>query len=67
MFSESQGRFVVTVSKKNKEKFEQLLGSDAMLMGRVGGSRFIIKTPKKIINLPLKQIENAYKSTFEGY
>lgn len=67
LFSESQGRFVVTVCPKNKDKFERIVGSDAMLLGRAGGSKFTIKTSRKIVDLPVTGLETAYNSTFKGY
>ena len=37
LFSESLGRFVVTVAPDNKRAFELALGTDAHLLGRVRG------------------------------
>ncbi len=48
LFSESLGRFVVTVSKDNRKEFEEIMGDDAMLLGIVCGTTFRI-TAQKII------------------
>ena len=71
LFSESQGRIVVTVLPKNKNIFEKLMrGNSFALIGKV------IKEPKmiirglkggEIINTGLKKIQDAYTSTFKGY
>ncbi|VVC03877.1 Phosphoribosylformylglycinamidine synthase subunit PurL [Candidatus Burarchaeum australiense] len=67
LFSESQGRFVVTVCPENRQKLEKILGEAAHLLGTVGGSNFTITAAKKIVDLPMAQLEEAYKSTFKGY
>ena len=71
LFSESQGRIVVTVLPKNKNIFEKLMrGNSFALIGKV------IKEPKmiirglkggEIINTGLKKIQDSYTSTFKGY
>ena len=48
LFSESNSRFLVEVSKKNAKKFEQKLGSFASLIGKtIKKGKVIIKTGKK--------------------
>ncbi len=37
LFSESLGRFVVTVAPHHKRAFELIAGPDAILLGRVSG------------------------------
>ncbi|OGG21663.1 phosphoribosylformylglycinamidine synthase [Candidatus Gottesmanbacteria bacterium RIFCSPHIGHO2_02_FULL_40_13] len=71
LFSESQGRILVTISPKNKNIFEKLMkGNKIALIGNV------IKEPEMIIhglkgsvviNTSLKKIQDAYFSTFKGY
>ncbi len=71
LFSESQGRIIVTISQKNKNIFEKLMeANNIALIGKV------IKEPKMIIqglkggvviNTSLKKIQDAYSSTFKGY
>ena len=67
LFSESQGRLVVTLVPVNKEKFEKLMGTDAQLLGKVGGRNFTVTSDKKLVDLPVEKLEEAYKSTFKGY
>jgi phosphoribosylformylglycinamidine synthase subunit PurSL len=67
LFSESLGRFVVTVSKDNKKAFEEIMGSDAMRLGTVCGRALRITGQKMIIDLPVEELEIAYKSPFLGY
>ncbi|MDD1699278.1 MAG: AIR synthase related protein [Methanoregula sp.] len=67
LFSESLGRFVVTVSKDHKKEFEKIMGSDAMLLGTVCGTALRISTQKIICDLPVEDLEIAYKSPFLGY
>ena len=38
LFSETLGRFIVTVAPDNKQAFERAMGTDAILSGRVGGT-----------------------------
>jgi len=67
LFSESLGRFVVTVSPDNRKDFEDTMGDDAMMLGTVYGRDFRIMAQKSIIDLPVEELETAYKSPFLGY
>ncbi|MFY9800046.1 MAG: AIR synthase-related protein [Methanoregula sp.] len=67
LFSESLGRFVVTVSKDNRKEFEEIMGDDVMLLGIVCGTTFQITGQKIICALPVEELEIAYKSPFMGY
>ncbi|KKP60894.1 MAG: Phosphoribosylformylglycinamidine synthase 2 [Candidatus Roizmanbacteria bacterium GW2011_GWA2_34_18] len=71
LFSESQGRFLVTVNPKNKKLFEKIMkGNPIKLIGQViNNQQLIIKglDNKIIINLSLGQVEKAYKSTFKNF
>jgi phosphoribosylformylglycinamidine (FGAM) synthase-like enzyme len=67
LFSESLGRFVVTVSPDNRKDFEDIMGDDAMMLGTVCGTNLQITAQKTIIDLPVKELETAYKSPFLGY
>jgi phosphoribosylformylglycinamidine synthase len=67
LFSESLGRFVVTVSADNRKDFEDIMGDDAMMLGTVCGTNLRITAQKTIIDLPVKELETAYKSPFLGY
>ncbi|MEH7235206.1 phosphoribosylformylglycinamidine synthase subunit PurL [Bacillus sp. JJ1562] len=62
LFSESQSRFIVSVKKENKEKFEQLV--KANLVGEVtGDGTFIVedKEEKELINLSVEDLRLTWK------
>jgi phosphoribosylformylglycinamidine synthase II len=71
LYSESQGRIVVTVRPKNKTAFEKLMKENAFLqIGNVNkNAKLTIKgiTGKKIIDLDLKKTTEAYRETFKDY
>ena len=67
LFSESLGRFVVTVSPGNRQAFEESMGGVAMLLGRVGGSCLRVTAGRPIIDLPVAELEATYRAPFGGY
>ena len=71
LFSETQGRIIVTISPKNKNIFEKLMkGNNIALIGKViKEPKIIVKGLKDnlIIKLSLKKVHDAYFSTFKGY
>lgn len=71
LFSESQGRILVTINPKNKKGFEKMMkGSQFKEIGKIiEDQRIIIKglDNKEIVNLNLEKIKKAYKSTFKNY
>ena len=71
LFSESQGRILVTINPKNKKGFEKIMERNSFKeIGKVtSNQRLMIKglDNKEIINLNLEKLENAYKSTFKNY
>ncbi len=67
LFSESLGRFVVTVSPDNKAAFERTMGQDAIILGRVWGKNIRITGDNLLIDLPVDKLETAYKTPFKGY
>jgi len=67
LFSESLGRFVVTIAPDNKRAFEHALGSDARLLGRV---RRLIPPGNAGNNRArpaVSELEAAYKAPFGRY
>jgi len=79
LFSESAGRFIVTIDNKNKDKFEALLKNKECKFGCVGKvideKNLIIyglnhseqvKEKQKIIDIPIANLKEAWKSTFGG-
>jgi len=71
LYSETQGRIIVSINPKNKDKFEKMMkGNNISLIGQVLKSNdFIIrgKYKKEIINEGVDKILKAYKSTFINY
>ncbi|MBU3935570.1 phosphoribosylformylglycinamidine synthase, partial [Patescibacteria group bacterium] len=71
LFSESQGRILVTINPKNKKMFEKIFKNNYFkLIGQVTKEPQIIiqgSNNKTIINLNIDKIEKAYKSTFKKF
>ncbi|HPP78274.1 AIR synthase-related protein [Methanospirillum sp.] len=67
LFSETLGRFIVTVDPDKKRSFELAMGSDATLIGRVTGKRLQITGPSLRISLPVSDLKAAYNKPFGGY
>ncbi len=67
LFSESLGRFVVTVPPENQHEFEEMMGTDVSLLGTVGGASFRVRSGRDLIDIPVSDMESAYKAPFGGY
>jgi phosphoribosylformylglycinamidine synthase len=67
LFSESLGRFVVTVAPDNKRSFERALGADAYLLGRVKGASLRITAETTLLDIPVSELANSYKTPFGRY
>lgn len=71
LFSESQGRILVTINPKNKNVFEKIIKDNQFKQIGVvtNNQEIIIKglDNKTIVNLDLKNIEKNYKSTFRDF
>ncbi|NMB79391.1 MAG: phosphoribosylformylglycinamidine synthase [Methanomicrobiales archaeon] len=67
LFSETLGRFVVTVAPDKKRAFEQALGADAILLGRTGKKNLRISSATTIVEMPVSELEAAYKAPFGRY
>jgi len=66
LFSETPGRFVVTIPPENKEKFENVIKIDFSCIGRVTKNpEFIVKgiNGKIIINSNIEELKKAWKQT----
>lgn len=67
MFSESAGRFIVTVPKENKNTFEKLFkGMAVNCIGSVTdhGLKIIGLDKRELIDLSMEKLENAFTKTF---
>lgn len=67
LFSETLGRFVVTIVPDKKRTFELAMGSEAILIGRVGGKNLQIVGKSMHLSVPVSELEAAYKRPFGGY
>ena len=67
LFSETLGRFVVTVAPENRERFEKTMGADAILLGTTGGDRVRIACRDSRIDLSLDELDTAYRQPFGGF
>jgi phosphoribosylformylglycinamidine synthase len=67
LFSESLGRFVVTIDPAKKRAFELTVGPDAHLLGRIIGNRVRITGKHLLADTGISDLETAYKTPFRGY
>lgn len=70
LFSESQSRILVTVSPKNKERFEKAFQETLFTcIGKVTNSDLLIKglSGELIVNIRINDLEDKYKERFKGY
>lgn len=70
LYSESQGRFIVSLNPSCKEKFESIFnGLPIACIGRVKDNRFIIKGAgeKVIVDSTIEALGRSYRDTFKNY
>jgi len=71
LYSESQGRFVITINPSYKERFEKIMSrnSFAQVGSVLEDEKFIVKNKlgRNIIDTNIGIMMNSYKSTFAGY
>jgi phosphoribosylformylglycinamidine synthase subunit PurSL len=71
LFSESQGRILLTINPEKQKEFEELMKENEFyLIGKVReDEKFIVKgiNEKKIIELNVNEMLEAYKKTFKEY
>ncbi len=71
LYSESQGRILITIAPANKKAFETHMKGNAFReLGKITKEPTIRITGlngKEIINLSLEKATKAYRETFEGY
>jgi phosphoribosylformylglycinamidine synthase len=79
LFSESVGRFIITVAKDNQNAFEEILnklGCTYAAIGEVSDQQQLVITglnrhdndqaSKKFIDIPISELKAAWKGTFGG-
>ena len=70
LYSESQGRLIVTINPECQERFEEIMVENKFaLVGKVRGDNrfFIRKGCVSVVNTTVGELEQSYKSTFGGY
>jgi phosphoribosylformylglycinamidine synthase II len=71
LYSESQGRILVTIAKENKEAVEKAFAGNLLLqIGTVTKEQNLIVKGlqgKEIVNVNLKTITESYRKTFKDY
>lgn len=71
LFTETQGRILITINPKNKKLFEKnIKGNYFSLIGKVTNNKKIVikdKSKKSKVNIDLMMAVKAYKSTFKKY
>jgi len=66
LYSESNSRFIITIPPKNRKEFEKIL-PEAKLVGKVGGSKLIIKGlgGLDVVNETIEDLRKAWKEVLE--
>ncbi len=71
LYSESQGRIVVTVAPDNSERFKEIMHGNAFTQVGIvrGDDKFVIRGiyGTEIVRTDVTALERSYKSTFEDY
>jgi len=71
LYSESQGRILVTIAKENKEIFEKMMqGNTFAQIGTVTKEPTIIikgLTGNKVVNMKLTEATESYRETLKDY
>ena len=70
LYSQSQGRLVVTINPANRKRFERIMGQNAYSMiGKVrGDDKFLITNGgKMVVDASVAELTSSYKLTFEDY
>jgi phosphoribosylformylglycinamidine synthase len=67
LFSESQGRILVSVRPEAAEAFEEVLGKGATRIGEVGGSSLSIKVLKQTVRVSVSALTQAYRKPFKNW
>lgn len=71
LFSESQGRILITVAKQNKDMFEKIMkGVAYKTIGKVTKEQTLTITDelgKEIVHIELDILQKSYKKTFKNY
>ncbi len=71
LFSESQGRVLISIAPQNKQKFEQLMkGNVFAQIGRVTKNPTMLindKLQKPIVKIKIAEAQKNYKATFKDW
>jgi phosphoribosylformylglycinamidine synthase subunit PurSL len=69
LLAENQGCLLVSVDPKNRTNFEKILGARQKFIGNVSNDlRLVVKGGgKKLVDIEVKKILKAYRSTFKNF
>jgi phosphoribosylformylglycinamidine synthase len=68
LFSESQGRIIVSVRPDATKKFEKAMQGVALsYLGFTGGETLSLELPKADISIPIKKLTDAYRKPFKNW
>jgi len=72
LFSESQGRIVVTINPQYRERFEEIIGKNGSMYSLIGkvrdNDKFVLKGKNgDIVNTDVGALSTSYKSTFGSF
>ncbi len=65
VFSETQSRFVVEVAKGSERRFEEIMGSQAMLLGYTSENFRALRGEERIFDLGVEKIRNKWKVGYQ--
>jgi phosphoribosylformylglycinamidine synthase len=64
LFSESHGRFIITVDEDSSEKLLSKIDVPASVIGTVGGNNLILNDS---VQIPISELKNAYHGVIDKY
>jgi phosphoribosylformylglycinamidine synthase len=68
LFSETQGRILVSVAQGKAKEFERSMrGVEMQKIGTVTAAATLVVRDGKAVSLPVAQLAKSYRSTFEGF
>ncbi len=69
LFSETQGRFIVSVSPESTDEFEKIMGNTASRVGSTtsDGTLTLSRDKEELVSLKVDDLNTAYRGVFAGF